>query len=79
MHTGPLGLTMGLTEWGEGPKGHMGPWSPWGHQGSPTVYPWCMEGWGGGSSGMVPRGLWAAQDVEQGALTPTESFLLHQH
>lgn len=33
-----------------------------------------MEG-----GGMVPRGPWAAQDMEQGALALTKSFPLHYH
>lgn len=68
--------------------GTWGPWGPcraWGHQASPTAYPVVCGGMGrrmvppmeGG--GMVPRGPWAAQDMEQGALALTKSFPLHYH
>lgn len=81
MSTGALGLTVGLMDWGEG----QARWGPGGHAGlggtrdHPPHTLWCMEGWGGRGSGMVPAGLWAARDTEQGGLTITESFPLRQH
>lgn len=70
-------------EQGEGPDGHMGALESMQGLGAPSLTHCISCGVGrdgeeeGG--GMVPRGPWAAQDMEQGALALTKSFPLHYH